>query len=158
MHSLSFFSCLLAIASAGNLVGPAGYAAPAYIRPHIGHAGFHTQDTAGQYNYGFNSADGIHRSEVRGVDGSVAGSYSYISPEGAKIHIDYSGGALGFNAAGTGIPVPVSDTPEVAAAKSAHYAHHVESAARAAVDPHGLGYAGLGYAGYAGPAPFVKYH
>ncbi|KAF0309640.1 Cuticle protein 7 [Amphibalanus amphitrite] len=80
--------------------------------------------------------------EVKTADGVVRGSYSYVDSYGIPQKVSYVSDALGFRVAGTNLPVgpsavlagpaPVADTPEVAAAKSAHFAAHAEALARAA--------------------------
>merc|ERR1712055_579183 len=123
-------------------VAPAhhGYAAPA----HHGYAPtyasqYHSQDEYGQASYGY-AAPHQAKHEVRDHYGNVAGSYSYVNPEGKLIEVSYTAGADGFKVHSNDLPVapvadlelpvapvytgvapePVMDTPEVAAAKAAH--------------------------------------
>ncbi|XP_048512150.1 uncharacterized protein LOC110117249 isoform X2 [Athalia rosae] len=81
------------------------------------------QDGLGQYSFGY-SAPYQARSEVRSVDGVTRGSYSYVDGAGLVQSTDYTAdGEHGFRVAATNLPqapVPVQDTPEVAAARAAH--------------------------------------
>ncbi|XP_037085674.1 cuticle protein 7-like [Pollicipes pollicipes] len=117
------------------------YAAPvatAYAAPVASSAQHHSQDELGQYNYGYADINSA-KNEVKTADGVVRGSYSYVDAYGLPQKVDYVSDALGFRVAGTNLPVGpagpghVADTPEVAAAKSAHFAAHAEALARAAV-------------------------
>ncbi|XP_015591988.1 uncharacterized protein LOC107266225 [Cephus cinctus] len=81
------------------------------------------QDTLGQYSFGYSAPDSA-RSEVRALDGTTRGSYSYIDGAGVIQSADYTAdGDNGFRVAATNLPqapVPVQETPEVAAARVAH--------------------------------------
>ncbi|XP_046994434.1 ice-structuring glycoprotein-like [Schistocerca americana] len=123
---------------------PAAVVAPVSISSQ-----YHAQDELGQYNYGYH--DGISaKSEVRGIDGSVAGGYSYVDGNGVVQSARYTADAVnGFRVSATNLPVapaapeapaleapkPVEDTPEVAEAKAAHASAVAEAAARAAAAP-----------------------
>ncbi|XP_047112462.1 ice-structuring glycoprotein-like [Schistocerca piceifrons] len=123
---------------------PAAVVAPVSISSQ-----YHAQDELGQYNYGYH--DGISaKSEVRGIDGSVAGGYSYVDGNGVVQSARYTADAVnGFRVSATNLPVapaapeapaleapkPVEDTPEVAEAKAAHATAVAEAAARAAAAP-----------------------
>jgi len=74
----------------------------------------HSQDTHGQYNFGYSSSDGQSKSETRDGDGDVSGSYSYITPEGQKVNLAYTAGRGGFQASGDHLPEApeVPDLPE----------------------------------------------
>ncbi|XP_046615590.1 translation initiation factor IF-2-like isoform X1 [Neodiprion virginianus] len=81
------------------------------------------QDTLGQYSFGY-SAPSQARSEARSLDGVTRGSYSYVDAAGLVQSTDYTAdGEHGFRVAATNLPqapAPVQETPEVAAARSAH--------------------------------------
>merc|ERR1712168_1156293 len=121
-------------------VAHAAYAAPA----HHGYAPtyasqYHSQDEYGQASYGY-AAPHQAKHEVRDHYGNVAGSYSYVNPEGKVVEVAYTAGVNGFQVHSNDLPVapvadlalpvapvytgvapePVQDTPEVAAAKAAH--------------------------------------
>merc|ERR1712055_307618 len=167
-------------------VAPAhhGYAAPA----HHGYAPtyasqYHSQDEYGQASYGY-AAPGQAKSEVRDAYGNVAGSYSYVNPEGKLIEVSYTAGADGFKVNSNDLPVapvadlelpvapvytgvapePVMDTPEVAAAKAAHLELLAAAGSRkkrsVAAVHHGFPYAHAPYAhgfGYSFAYPAYPY-
>ncbi|XP_063585307.1 uncharacterized protein LOC134762689 [Penaeus indicus] len=112
-------------------------------------------DQYGQYAFGFTGGD-LARSETRGADGSVRGSYSYVDEEGRTQTQHYVADELGFRVTGTNLPrapevpaggaanpvyeplptpQPVRDTPEVAAAKAAFLKAYNEAAIAAAEAP-----------------------
>ncbi|XP_047110780.1 ice-structuring glycoprotein-like [Schistocerca piceifrons] len=117
---------------------------------------FHAQDELGQYHYGYSGGPSA-KEEIRTADGSVAGAYSYVDAHGIVQSAHYvSDPVNGFRVAATNLPVGpaapapavvaaapapavavaaapavVADTPEVAAAKAAHFNAHL--AAKAAV-------------------------
>lgn len=137
---------------AAGAYAPATYAAGAYAPaasyaavPAATSSQHHSQDELGQYDYGYTDVNSA-KNEVKTADGVVRGSYSYVDAHGVAQKVSYVSDALGFRVAGTNLPVgpaagpgpalvgpaPVADTPEVAAAKSAHFAAHAEALARAA--------------------------
>ncbi|XP_072757745.1 uncharacterized protein [Anoplolepis gracilipes] len=93
----------------------AGYAKPAVF---LGY-----QDSLGQYSFGY-SAPGSARSEVRTSNGATRGTYSYVDETGAIQTAQYvADGENGFRVFATNLPqapLPVQDTPEVMAARTAH--------------------------------------
>ncbi|XP_012233098.2 uncharacterized protein [Linepithema humile] len=107
MKSASFFlvCCLFAT----------GFAKPAVF---LGY-----QDSLGQYSFGY-SAPGSARSEVRTANGATRGTYSYIDETGVIQTTQYiADGEHGFQVIATNLPqapLPVQDTPEVVAARTAH--------------------------------------
>ncbi|XP_043234106.1 cuticle protein 7-like [Amphibalanus amphitrite] len=116
----------------------ATYAAAPYAAvPASASSQHHSQDELGQYNYGYADVNSA-KNEVKTADGVVRGSYSYVDSYGIPQKVSYVSDALGFRVAGTNLPVgpsavlagpaPVADTPEVAAAKSAHFAAHSRGA------------------------------
>ncbi|XP_043289149.1 uncharacterized protein [Venturia canescens] len=82
------------------------------------------KDSLGQYSFGY-SAPGSARSEVRSIDGSTRGSYSYVDVFGNIQTAQYTAdGENGFQITATNLPRaprPVEDTPEVAAARLDHF-------------------------------------
>jgi hypothetical protein len=84
---------------------------------------FHSQDGTGQFIFGHSSPEQA-RLESRSADGTVRGSYSYINPEGRTIKVTYTAGENGFQPyeepSSDVLPKPVTETPEVAAARALH--------------------------------------
>merc|ERR1712106_469741 len=88
------------------------------------------------------------------ADGVVRGAYRYIDTNGVVQTVEYIADAAGFRVAGTNLPVAsaalpvaVQDTPEVAAAKQAHF-----EAVAAAIQPEDESYEGYN----AAPLPVVS--
>lgn len=81
------------------------------------------QDSLGQYSFGY-SAPGSARSEVRTLNGATRGTYSYVDGTGVIQTAQYvADGENGFRVIATNLPqapLPVQDTPEVMAARTAH--------------------------------------
>ncbi|KMQ93252.1 cuticle protein 6 [Lasius niger] len=81
------------------------------------------QDSLGQYSFGY-SAPGSARSEVRTSNGATRGTYSYVDESGVIQTAQYvADGENGFRVFATNLPqapLPVQDTPEVMAARTAH--------------------------------------
>lgn len=81
------------------------------------------QDSLGQYSFGY-SAPGSARSEVRTSNGATRGTYSYVDETGVIQIAQYvADGENGFQVIATNLPqapLPVQDTPEVMAARTAH--------------------------------------
>lgn len=81
------------------------------------------QDSLGQYSFGY-SAPGSARSEVRTSNGATRGTYSYVDEAGVIQIAQYvADGENGFRVIATNLPqapLPVQDTPEVMAARTAH--------------------------------------
>ncbi|XP_059484252.1 cuticle protein 19.8-like [Neocloeon triangulifer] len=142
-------------------------AAPVAVAPVATKTQYHAQDELGQASYGYAHPGQVHNA-VRDAFGNVAGSYSYVDPNGKVVKTDYIADAAGFRVASNALPeapvapavapvalpvgpAPVQDTVEVAAARAAHLAEHaaVKSRARRAILP----YAAYPYAGYAYGAP-----
>ncbi|XP_021925083.1 cuticle protein 5-like [Zootermopsis nevadensis] len=124
-RELKIFVCLVAIGVAharpGFLHGglsSVAYSAPAVLAgPVAVSSQYHAQDALGQYSYGY-SGGPSSKVETKTADGITRGGYSYIDsnvlPAAAPILVN-------------GVP---ADTLEVAAAKAAHYAAHIEEKAR----------------------------
>ena len=75
--------------------------------------------------HAFSYSDGRSARSENALLGVTAGTYSYRDPEGKVQTVNYKADAGGFRAEGTNLPVmrmaapmPVQDTPEVAAAKA----------------------------------------
>merc|ERR1712106_740531 len=116
---------------------------------------YHAQDPAGQYSFGYNDPNSV-RQEVKTADGVVRGAYRYVDTNGIVQTVEYIADAAGFRVAGTNLPVgavdlpvPVQDTPEVAAAKQAHFQAVGAAAAAAAIQPEVVSY-------NAAPLPVVE--
>lgn len=60
-------------------------------------------DAKGDYNFNFANDDGSSRQEAAGRDG-VRGSYSFITPEGEEVSIQYVADETGFHASGSHVP------------------------------------------------------
>jgi len=106
---------------------------------------FHAQDEFGQFSFGYQNINSA-RVESKDAFGVTHGSYQYVDANGILETVNYVADPVnGFRVAGTNIPVasatpsvvlpvaplPVEDTPEVAAAKAEHLAA-VEAAQAAA--------------------------
>lgn len=99
------------------------------------HSLYHSQDWNGQYTYGY-ATPMITRNEVRNMDGTTVGGYSYMDTNGILQTVQYKSDPInGFQVAASNLP---QDLPDVAAAKAAHLAlfrNIQESRANAAVAP-----------------------
>ncbi|XP_042882458.1 uncharacterized protein LOC122259607 [Penaeus japonicus] len=105
---------------------------------------YHAQDEIGQYSFGY-AGGPSSRAESHDAFGVVRGSYNYVDSEGKVQTQHYVADALGFRVSGTNLPVtpdtsvalplPVQDTPEVAAAKIAHQQAFDQAAAAAEAAP-----------------------
>jgi len=125
------------------------YAAPAVVAPAVTKTQYHAQDELGQASHGY-AYPGQAAAEVRDAAGNVRGSYAYINPNGEEIRVNYVAGHGGFRAESNALPVapaatlvgpaPVQDTPEVVAAKAAHFAAVQEAQARSGRKRRGLAY------------------
>jgi len=112
---------------------------------------FHAQDEFGQFSFGYENINSA-KTETKDAFGVTRGSYQYVDANGIVQTVNYIADDInGFRVAGTNIPVavaaaqpvapaalplvapvPVLETPEVAAARAEHLAAHAE--AKAAVD------------------------
>jgi hypothetical protein len=100
---------------------------------------YHAQDGQQQYTYGYFGGLSA-KVESKTADGVTRGRYSYIDSNGIIQSVSYvSDPVNGFRVAATNLPsivaTPVTDTPEVAAAKVAHSVAFNEAAAAAAASP-----------------------
>ncbi|XP_067010357.2 cuticle protein 16.5-like [Anabrus simplex] len=154
MKCMLVVSCLVALAAAnpGYLGAPAiahtAYAAApvaysAIVAPGAVTSQYHTQDTLGQYAYGY-QGDTSAKHEVRTADGITQGAYSYLDSNGLVQSARYVSDPLnGFRVAATNDPslaasagpAVVAAAPAVvatdAAVRAAHFNAHV--AAKAAL-------------------------
>ena len=75
-----------------------------------------------EYNFAY-TADSAERSETRDVNGVVIGSYNYVDTSGNSQTVKYQADENGFQVLDgtTLLQTNVEDTPEVAAAKEAHF-------------------------------------
>merc|ERR1712018_451734 len=112
---------------------------------------FPAQDEFGQFSFGYENINSA-KTETKDAFGVTRGSYQYVDANGIVQTVNYIADDInGFRVAGTNIPVavaaaqpvapaalplvapvPVLETPEVAAARAEHLAAHAE--AKAAVD------------------------
>lgn len=60
-------------------------------------------NAAGDYNFNFSNDDGSSRQETAGPQG-VSGSYSFFTPEGEEVSIQYIADETGFHATGSHVP------------------------------------------------------
>jgi hypothetical protein len=116
---------------------PVAYGYPSYTATQ-----YHAQDELGQASFGY-AHPGQAASNLRDIFGNQIGSYAYINPEGKEVLVSYTADSRGFRVLSNNLPVgpvdnsvaplPVQDTPEVAAAKADHAAAVV--AAKSGVAP-----------------------
>ncbi|XP_046443412.1 uncharacterized protein LOC124193562 [Daphnia pulex] len=109
---------------------PAAYPV-AYGYPSISATQYHAQDELGQASFGY-AHPGQAASNLRDGFGNQIGSYAYFNPEGKEVRVSYTADSRGFRVQSNNLPVapvdnsvaplPVQDTPEVAAAKADHAA------------------------------------
>merc|ERR1719458_2431692 len=113
-----------------NNIQPVVAAAPVAVpvvaaAPAVTGTQYHAQDDFGQYSFGYNDPNS-QRQEIKTADGVVRGAYQYVDEAGVLQTVEYIADEGGFRVAATNLPsapaAPVVDTPEVAAAKAAHYA------------------------------------
>ena len=105
---------------------PAVYGYPAHSASQ-----YHAQDELGGARFGY-SHPGQAATNLRDPFGNQIGSYAYINPEGKEVRVSYTADSRGFRVLSNDLPVapvanlvapvPVQDTPEVAAAKATHLA------------------------------------
>merc|ERR1712123_412011 len=104
---------------------------------------FHAQDEFGQFSFGYENINSA-KTETRDAFGVTRGSYQHVDANGILQTVNYIADPVnGFRVAGTNIPVapsvsdvalpiapvPVLETPEVAAARAEHLAAHEEAKA-----------------------------
>ncbi|KAF6215666.1 hypothetical protein GE061_010422 [Apolygus lucorum] len=102
-------------------------AAPAVVAPTPVKTQYHAQDPlSGSAAYGHMEASQAHQA-VQDALGNKVGSFSHVLPDGSISRTDYVADALGYRVASNSLPInaaaaplPVSDTPEVMAARAAH--------------------------------------
>lgn len=133
-------------------VAPVVHSAPsAYVEASGLKTQYHTQDGYGQASYGHSEPHQSHNA-VQDAAGNKVGSFSYVKPDGQVHRTDYVADAAGYRVASNDLPVgpsagpvpavvpalhpvpesPViiessavpAETPEVIAAKAAHFAAH----------------------------------
>jgi len=130
--------------------------APAPV-PSVPSSQFHAQDEFGQFSFGYENINSA-KTETRDAFGVTRGSYQYVDANGIVQTVNYIADPVnGFRVAGTNIPVapaapnvalpvapkapevealvapvPVVETPEVAAARAEHLAAHKKAKAAVA--------------------------
>merc|ERR1712174_166337 len=107
---------------------------------------FHAQDEFGQFSFGYENINSA-KTETKDAFGVTRGSYQYVDANGILQTVNYIADPVnGFRVAGTNLPVapelpvvaplvapvPVGETPEVAAARAEHLAAHEEAKAAVA--------------------------
>ncbi|XP_053687906.1 uncharacterized protein LOC128737315 [Sabethes cyaneus] len=91
---------------------------------------FHGQDGLGRAMFGYSDYNQA-RLEARNANGEVRGSYQYVDPTGQDIVVQYWSDSLGFHQMDNRPEVvlkPVTETPEVQAARIAHLKAYKEAA------------------------------
>merc|ERR1712055_6961 len=66
----------------------------------------------GDYNFNFSNDDGSSRQESGAPDG-IRGSYSFVSPEGEQVNVEYVADETGFHATGSHVPQAPPMPPHV---------------------------------------------
>ncbi|XP_023724545.1 uncharacterized protein LOC111873799 isoform X2 [Cryptotermes secundus] len=131
--------CCVALAAAR----PSGFQSVSYSVPSAFVASpvsissqYHTQDSLGQYSYGYNAGSSA-KAETKTLDGVTRGGYSYVDGNGIVQTTNYIADDInGFQVAATNLPTHVAyDTPEVSAAKVAHSVAYNKAAYAAAASP-----------------------
>jgi hypothetical protein len=131
----------------------------AYGYPSFSATQYHAQDELGQACFGY-AHPGQAASNLRDGFGNQIGSYAYINPEGKEARVSYTADSRGFRVKSNNLPVapvdnsvaplPVHDTPEVAAAKAEFAVKFAAAkASRAKRQVFGFGAAPFSYPGYA---------
>ncbi|XP_059613477.1 uncharacterized protein LOC132259743 [Phlebotomus argentipes] len=98
---------------------------------------FHGQDGLGRAMFGYTDWNQA-RLEARNANGEVRGSYQYVDANGDDVVVNYWADSLGFHQTDNRPKVvlePVTDTPEVQAARLAHEKAWAEAARAAKVNP-----------------------
>jgi len=132
--------------SAPEFIGPAPLPAPLSAPS----SQFHAQDEFGQFSFGYENINSA-KTETKDAFGVTRGSYQYVDANGLLQTVHYIADDInGFRVAGTNIPVaaaglpvagaaaplaaplPVVETPEVAAARAEHAKAHVKAKAAVA--------------------------
>ncbi|XP_046443812.1 cuticle protein 7-like [Daphnia pulex] len=137
---------------------PAAYPV-AYGYPSFSATQYHAQDELGQASFGY-AHPGQAASNLRDGFGNQIGSYAYVNPKGKEVRVSYTADSRGFRVKSNNLPVapvdnsvaplPVQDTPEVAAAKAEFAVKFAAAkASRAKRQVFGFGAAPFSYPGYA---------
>lgn len=66
----------------------------------------------GNYNFNFSNDDGSSRQEV-GAPDAIRGSYSFVTPEGEQVSVEYHADETGFHATGSHVPQAPPMPPHV---------------------------------------------
>lgn len=114
----------------GIPAAPVPYGVPSFTSSQ-----YHAQDEMGQAKFGY-AFPGQASSNYRDAMGNQIGSYAYFNPDGKEVRVAYTADHRGFRVLSNDLPVApvanlvqVPDTIEVAQAKAAHMAAHVEARA-----------------------------
>lgn len=108
-----------------------------YIEEEFRASQFHGQDGEGRAFFGYSDHNQARAEAINGI-GDVRGAFKYIDANGDEIETKYWADSLGFHREDNRPVVelvPVTDTPEVKAAREAHDIAWKEAAARALENP-----------------------
>uniref|UniRef100_A0A1L8E3S5 Putative cuticle protein 6 n=1 Tax=Nyssomyia neivai TaxID=330878 RepID=A0A1L8E3S5_9DIPT len=108
-----------------------------YVQEEFEASQFHGQDGLGRVMFGYTDWNQA-RLEARNANGEVRGSYQFTDPNGDDIQVQYWADSLGFHQTDNRPKVvlePVTDTPEVQAARLAHEKAWAEAARAAKANP-----------------------
>lgn len=98
---------------------------------------FHGQDGLGRYVFGYTDWN-QGRVEGKNANGDVRGAYKYVDPNGKDFIANYWADSLGFHQEDNRPKVvlePVTDTPDVQAAREEHFRKWKEAAEAAKANP-----------------------
>ncbi|XP_044755186.1 uncharacterized protein LOC123314130 [Coccinella septempunctata] len=118
-HAGAHHIYLLFVVTLSGLTTGSGVTIGLHPELHPIHSLYHSQDWRGQYTYGY-ATPMITRNEVRNMDGTTVGGYSYMDSNGVLQTVQYKSDPIhGFQVAASNLP---QDLPDVAAAKAKHLA------------------------------------
>ena len=92
----------------------------------ISAAQYYSQDGSGQLSFGY-AHPGQAAENYRDVTGNQIGGWAFVNPDGKEVRVAYIADSEGFRILSNDLPIapePVTDTPEVAAARAQHLAAH----------------------------------
>ncbi|BES88910.1 structural constituent of chitin-based cuticle [Nesidiocoris tenuis] len=139
------------------------YVAPAVVAPALVKSQYHAQDPlTGSAAYGHVEPGQAH-SAIQDAAGNKVGSFSHVLPDGSISRTDYVADAMGYRVASNSLPInsgalpiPVSDTADVVAARAAHFAEveKVKSRSKRAITYAAGAYAPVAYSGAYAPVAY----
>lgn len=98
---------------------------------------YYNQDDSGMSTFGY-SYTGQSAFNMRDALGNQIGGWAYTNPEGKEIRVTYIADSNGYRVISNDLPVaptPVTETPEVAAARAEHMAIHAAIRSRFSTTP-----------------------